>query len=114
MTSHYPPANQTGSKMSAKGVELLLSLDDLRVLDLEGVGVTAVVLPDGSLEPVDRLWEKLDQQAIGLAGRGLLHTVVVAEGQWGVPEEYLSDAGATLRIIKSKSVADAVRKLNEQ
>jgi hypothetical protein len=54
------------------------SLEDLNVLELESVGMTAAVEADGTLHKIGGLWKKLGEQTIDLARRGLLRTVIVA------------------------------------
>ncbi|MEN8131925.1 MAG: HEAT repeat domain-containing protein, partial [Pseudomonadota bacterium] len=97
------------------GTSETLSRDLLAALELKNVAITAALGPDGKLSPIGGLWEKLGQQAaIELARRGLLRIVVVAEGQKGVPEEYLREDAEPLRVIRAESVADAIGQLHVQ
>ena len=91
-----------------------VSLDDLQMFEPYGVGVTAELQADGVLSPVGGLWRKLGAETIDLARRGLLRVVVVADTQNDVPSEYLQEEAEPLRVIKAKTVADAVRQLNAQ
>lgn len=86
-------------------------LDLLKILDLQGVGVTASIEPDGTLQPVGSLWEKLGSQAMDCAQRGLLQVVVVAADQTDVPAEYVHADAEPLRVLKAANLADAVRQL---
>ena len=93
----------------------LLSLVDLlKTLDLHGVGVTAIIGPEGTLRPVRSLWDKLGAQTMDYVRRGLLQVVVVAADQTDVPAEYLREDARPLRILKASTVADAVRQLTTQ
>lgn len=89
-------------------------LDDLRMLETHGVGVTAEVSENGDLSPVGGLWAKLGKQTIDLARRGLLHVVVVAENQADVPDDYIDRDDQPLCVIKARTVADAIHQLNAQ
>ena len=59
----------------------MLVSDDLKALELDGVGITTAVDADGTFRPVGGLWEKLGAQAMDLARRGLLRVVIVAQEQ---------------------------------
>ena len=89
-------------------------VDLLKILDLHGVGVTATITADGTLQPVGGLWEKLGAQTMDCVRRGLLQIIVVATDQADVPAEYLQENAEPLRILKASSLANAVRQLTAQ
>ncbi len=89
------------------------SHEEWGALELDGVGLTAAVDTAGNLSRIGGLWEKLGEQTIDLARRGLLHTVVVAAEQNNVPESYLYEIAEPLRVLKAKTVDDALKQLHD-
>jgi HEAT repeat protein len=97
----------------AFGLALVKVLGEWPELELEGVACTAALDRQGDLHLIAGLWEKLGKQAMELADRRLLHTVVVFTGQNDVPLEYLKEDADPLRVIKAGTLADAVTNLRE-
>ena len=90
----------------------MFSLDDLSALKLEGVAISAEVHADeDTLKPVSGMWQKLGEETLELARRGLLRLVVVAAEQDDVPEEYLHADATPLRVIKARTITEAIRYL---
>ncbi len=90
------------------------TIPDLDGLDLEGIAVTAAIDSQGRLSFVGGLWEKLGKQLMDLAHRGLIRIVVVAEDQNDVPSQYLPVDAHPLRVVKAKSLDQAVCKVHEE
>lgn len=91
----------------------ILSVDDPFDLDLEGVAFTAAVSPDGTLQQVGNIREKLEPELRDLARQGRFRIAVVAADQDRVPKEYLAEDAEPLRVLKAKDIKDVVSKLHE-
>ena len=106
-----------GAAMTIGLLKLLGShyaIENYSELDLEGVAVTAAVTREGELKKVDGTWEKLGDQAMGLSHKGLLHTVVVANEQDEIPENYKKPNARPVYAIEAGTVHEAVSKLQKQ
>ena len=94
----------------ALGLACLLSNQNrYRVIDLDRVSITAQITNDGSLIPVGGVWDKvLGEQTLAYSQRHLLHTVVVADSQKGIPNEYLQVDAQPLRVLKAANLDEAI------
>jgi len=88
--------------------------DQLRLLDLTQVTITAMVEPTGRLGSVKGLWAKLLAAAHEAATIGLVRTVVVAADQSDVPHELEHVTASPLRIVRAATLQDAVTTLHEE
>ena len=90
---------------------LLVTHEPYSDLDLEQLAVTAEITTNGQLQPVGKVWHKLLGEEIkALAQRKLLRTVVVADGQEGIPAAYLTPE-ADLYVVPALSVKEATERL---
>ena len=88
--------------------------EQLQLLDLTQVTVTAMVEPSGRLGSVKGLWPKLLAAANEAATLGLVRTVVIAADQPDVPPELELVTTSPLRVLRAATLHDAIVKLYEE
>jgi len=88
--------------------------EQLPLLDLTQVAITAMVEPTGLLGPIKGLWPKLLAAAGEAATLGLVRTVVIAADQPDVPSELELATASPLRIIRAATLQEVVSKLHEE
>ena len=88
--------------------------EQLPLLDLTQIAITAMVEPTGRLGSIKGLWSKLLAAAGEAATLGLVRTVVVAADQPDVPLELELATASPLRIIRAANLQDVIIKLYEE
>jgi len=84
----------------------MLKREDLENLNLSGVTITAAIQPDGSLQPVGGMFEKLLAAARETLPR--IHTVIVAPNQEGVPDEH-THPSAHPWVVEKSTIEEAIQ-----
>lgn len=84
------------------------TLNLLKELDLSGVAVAAAVDPDGSLQPVGGMFEKL-LAAAREKSLPRIHTVIVAPHQQGVPEEHKNNPSAQPWVVEKLTIEETIQ-----
>src|SRR2546422_4454381 len=85
----------------------------LQLIDTERVAISAGIDPAGRLHAIEGFWPKFQSALEEQARAGLLHLVVVAEGQNDVDARLLRLDADPLRVIKAVSLEDAIERLYE-
>jgi hypothetical protein len=88
--------------------------DQLPVLALAHVTITAAIDAVGRFSPVGGLWPKLLAAAKDAASVGLLRTVVVALEQSDIPPELELDTASPLRVLRAATFPEAISLLYEE